>query len=116
MDTTQVETYLHTGAIPADVKKALQQAAKLKYALVDTQRKIQDHQNSINEITLEQNRIRENMKAVAQSSDYYQRLVKELDAQETQIQKLKSDVKELRQVQDQQRKELEDYLQTLTVG
>lgn len=116
MDTSQIEVYLRTAQIPDDVKKALQQAAKLKYALVDTQRKIQDHQNTISEITLEQNRIRENMKAVAQSSDYYQRLVKELDAQETQIQKLKADVKDLKQVQDQQRKELEDYLQNLSVG
>jgi hypothetical protein len=116
MDVSQIETYLRAGPIPADVKKALQQAAKLKYAMADTQRKIQDRQTTISEITTEQNRIRENMKAVAQSSDYYQRLVKELDAQETQIQKLKVDVKELRQVLDQQRKEMEDYLANLTVG
>ena len=37
--------------------------------MADTQRKIQEQQQAINEITTEQNRIRENMKAVAQSSD-----------------------------------------------
>ena len=93
------------------MKTALQQAAKLKYALADTQRQVQDRQQQINEITTEQNRIRENMKAVAQSSDYYQRLVKELDAQETQIQKLKVEVKDLRVKQEHQAEgDAEDYL------
>ena len=116
MDTPQIETYLRSGPIPEDVKKALQQAAKLKYALVDTQRQTQEREQNINEITQEQNRIRENMKAVAPSTDYYKRLLKELDTQETQIQKLKGEVKDLRQKQDQQRKDLETYLANLSVG
>ena len=116
MDTAQIESYLRTAQIPDDVKKALQQAAKLKYALVDTQRQTHDRIQTINDVTTEQNRIRENMKAVSQSSDYYKRLEKELDSQETQIQKLKDEVKELKQKQDQQQKDLEAYLQTLSVG
>ena len=98
------------------MKKSLRQVAAFKHALTDTQRKIDDQQNTISEITTEQNRIRENMKAVSQSSDYYQRLVKELDAQETQIQKLKVDVKELKVKAEQQRKELEEFLLNLSVG
>ncbi|HZL37497.1 MAG TPA: hypothetical protein VFC78_19420 [Tepidisphaeraceae bacterium] len=116
MDTSQIEIYLRSGPIPDDVKKALQQAAKFKYALVDTQRQIQEREQNVNEITQEQNRIRENMKAVAQNTDYYKRLLKELDTQETQIQKLKGETKDLRQKQDQQRKDLENYLANLTVG
>jgi hypothetical protein len=116
MDVGQVEAYFRTGPIPDAVKKALQQAATLKHALIDTDRQIQDRQQQINEITTEQNRIRENMKAVAQSSDYYQRLVKELDTQETQIQGLKAESKTLKQRREQQQKALEDYLQGLTVG
>ncbi|HZK79570.1 MAG TPA: hypothetical protein VFC46_00850, partial [Humisphaera sp.] len=116
MDTNQIESYLHTGPIPEEVKKALQQAAKLKYAEIDTQRQLQDRQQTINDITQEQNRIRENMKAVSASSDYYKRLEKELDAQETQIQKLKDEVKDLKAKADQERKSLEEYLQNLSVG
>lgn len=115
MNTSDIETYLRQSQIPDAVKKSLQQAAAFKRAMADTQRQIQDHQQTINEITQEQNRIRENMKAVSQSSDYYQRLVKELDAQETQIQKLKADLKELRQKEEQQRKDLEGFLQGLSV-
>jgi hypothetical protein len=116
MDDGQAIVYLRAAEIPEDVKKALQQAGKLKSALVDTQRQIQERQTSINDITQEQNRIRENMKAVAASSDYYQRLLKELDSQETQIQKLKAEAKDLKEKQDQQRKELEEYLGNLNVG
>lgn len=116
MDVGQIESYLKMGAIPDEVKKSLQGVAKLKYASTDTDRQIQDRQQTINEITQEQSRIRENMKAVSAASDYYKRLEKELDSQETQIQELKSQLKELKLKQDQQRKELENSLQTLSVG
>ena len=116
MDTSQIEMYLRTGQIPDDVKKALQGAAKLKYAMNDTERQINEQIQSINEITQEQQRIRENMKAVSAASDYYKRLEKELDTQETQLQKLKDQVKTLRQTSVDQRKALEDYLQNLSVG
>jgi predicted nucleic acid-binding Zn-ribbon protein len=116
MDVGQVESYFRTGEIPDAVKKALQQAAVLKRALVDADRQMNDRQQQINEITTEQNRIRENMKAVAQSSDYYQRLVKELDSQETQIQNLKTELKTLKQKREEQQKALEDYLTGVSVG
>ena len=115
MDVGQIENYLRTGPIPDAVKKALRQAATLKYALADTERQIQDRQQQINDITTEQSRIRENMKAVSPASDYYKRLEKELDAQETQLQQLKEETKTLRQKLDQQRHDLESYLQSLSV-
>ena len=116
LDVARLEVYQRMGALPAGVKKALAEAGKLKSAEVDTARLISERQRSIAEITEEQNRIRENMKAVSQSSDYYQRLVKELDDQETQIQKLKGEVKQLKQTQESQRRDLENYLQTLNVS
>jgi hypothetical protein len=116
MDVGQVEAYLRTGEIPKPVKDALQAAAKLKYAVVDTERQMQERQQKINEISQEQARIRENMKTVAQSSDYYQRLLKKLDEQESQIEKLQAELKDLQKKRDQQRKELEDSLVNLNVG
>ncbi|MDB5354009.1 MAG: hypothetical protein JWN24_462 [Phycisphaerales bacterium] len=116
MDVGQVEAYLRTGEIPKPVKDALQAAAKLKYAVVDTERQMQERQQKVNEISQEQARIRENMKTVAQSSDYYQRLLKKLDEQESQIEKLQAELKDLQKKRDQQRKELEDSLLNLNVG
>jgi septal ring factor EnvC (AmiA/AmiB activator) len=116
MDTGSLETYTRTGPIPQPVKDALAKAARLKYALADTQRQIQAHQQQINDFNADQTRIRENMKTVAPTSDYYQKLLKKLDDQETAIEKLQAESKQLQQQSQQQQKELEDYLVALDVG
>jgi DNA repair exonuclease SbcCD ATPase subunit len=115
MDTGAMENYRQTGPIPQKVKDALGKAAQLKYAMVDTQRQIQDRQQHLTEYNQEQTRIRENMKAVSPNTDYYKRLLKELDDQETTIQKLQTEIKTLQEKFRGQQKELEDYLANLTV-
>ena len=116
MDPGTIAVYLRSGEIPQDVKDALSKAAQLKGALTDAQRQTQAKQALINQISQEQTRIRENMKAVSPSSDYYKRLITELDQQETQIQDLHKQVEDLKKQQDQKQKDLEDYLSNLTVG
>ena len=116
MDAGAVLSFVKSGPIPQDVKDSLAKAAKLKQALTDAQRQTQEAQARINEIDQEQNRIRENMKAVSQSSDYYKRLLGELDEQETTIQDLHKQVQSLQKDQDARRQDLESYLANLTVG
>ena len=116
MDGGSMDYYLKTGAIPQNVKDAMAKAAQFKYAVVDTQRQIESHQQQINEFNQDQTRIRENMKTVSQNTDYYQKLLKKLDDQETAIEKLQTETKQLMQKKDQQQKELEDYLSNLDVG
>ena len=116
MDNAAIEVYARASQIPKDVRDALSKAAQLKAALVDIQRQIAERQQKINEISAEQSRIRENMKAVSASSDYYKRLLKELDDQETTIQDLHQQVQDLLKQQDQRRKDLENYLSNLSVG
>jgi methyl-accepting chemotaxis protein len=116
MDGSAIESYIKAGEISQPVKDALAKAAQLKAALVDTQRQITERQQRIQQITAEQNRIRDNMKTVAQNSDYYNRLLKKLDEQETTLEKLQAEVQGLQKEADQQRKALEDYLGGLNVG
>ena len=116
MDTNAVDIYVRTGEIPQDVRDALSKAAQLKTSLSDTQREIQTVQQKLAEITSEQNRIRENMKAVSPSSDYYKRLLTELDQQETTIGDFHKQVQDLQKQQERQRKALEDYLASLSIG
>jgi hypothetical protein len=115
-DIGQLESYTRTGEIPKTVRDALARAAALKYGLVDTQRQIEQRQQRVNQTSQEQTRIRENMKTVAASSEYYTRLLKKLDEQETQIEKLQGEIVTLQQKQQTQQKELEDYLAGLNVG
>jgi hypothetical protein len=116
MDGGSLDYYVRNGAIPQNVKDAMAKAAQFKSAVVDTQRQIDLHQQQINEFNQDQTRIRENMKTVAQNTDYYQKLLKKLDDQETAIEKLQTETKQLMQKKEQQQKELEDYLSNLDVG
>lgn len=110
-----LDFYSGTDGIPAQVKLALAKAVSLKQALADTQRQINENQQEVNRIRQEQTPIRENMKTVAQNSDYYQRLLKKLDEQETKIDQSQAKTEDLKKKLDQQRKELDDYVNALEV-
>lgn len=116
LDTSVVLMYARTGEIPKEVRDALAKAADLKADLSNTQRQIQERQQNLSEIVSEQSRIRENMKAISPSSDYYKRLLTELDQQETTIQDLHKQVQELQRQQEQKRKALEDYISSLNIS
>ena len=115
-DVGQLDWYSKNGEISKEVKDALAGAIKLKQAMVDTQRQIGEEQQKIQIITQEQARIRENMKTVAQNSDYYNRLAKKLNDQETDLEARQKNIEELQKKYNSQREELEKYLNELTVG
>jgi len=104
-----------SGEIPASVRNALVRAIQLKQALVDVERQIAERTQSISEITTEQNRIRENMKTVSQSTQYYDRLLTKLNEQESSIERSQKERAELTTRRDAARKELSDYLGSLSV-
>jgi len=104
-----------SGEIPAAVRNALVRAIQLKQALVDVERQIAERTQSIGEITTEQNRIRENMKTVSQSTPYYDRLLTKLNEQESSIERLQKERADLIARRDVARKELSDYLGSLSV-
>ena len=109
-------TYSRTSEIPASVRDALTRAIQLRRAVIDTERQITERTQRVNEITAEQTRIRENMKTVAQNAAYYQRLLAKLNEQESTLEKLQEERASLAQKRDGERRVLEEYLATLTVG
>jgi chromosome segregation ATPase len=102
--------------VPQNVREALAKAAQLKQATVDAERDIAARNQRVAEITAEQNRIRENMKTVAQSTQYYDRLLAKLNEQESSIESLQKERDALIAKRDSLRRELDDYLAALTVG
>ena len=116
MNSDQLEGYLQAEAIPAPVHAALAKVIEMKRAVVETQRQLDARKQQIADVTAEQSRIRENMKTVAASTDYYARLVKKLDEQETTIESTQKQMLDLQKKIDDQRKELETYLAGLTLG
>jgi hypothetical protein len=115
-DLGQLESYSRMGEIPKDVRDVLLKAMSLKSALVETERQMRERQQQLAEITQEQQRIRENMATVSQTSQYYTRLLTKLNDQETAIEKLQGEVEQLKRSYDRQRQELEIYLTNTTVG
>ena len=114
-DLPHLVGYNRTGEIPASVRSALARAILLKQALADVEREIAARTQSIAEITAEQNRIRENMKTVSQSTQYYERLLSKLNEQESSIERLQRERDGLVVRRDAVRRELSEYLSTLTV-
>ena len=102
-----------TGEMPKAVRDALAKAIQLKQAVADLDRQVNSRTQQINDITAEQNRIRENMKTVAQTGQYYDRLLAKLNEQESAIEKLQAERKDLVTRRDAARKDLSDYLETL---
>jgi hypothetical protein len=102
--------------VPQNVRDALARAVQLKQAGVDVERDIAARNQRVAEITAEQNRIRENMKTVAQSTQYYDRLLAKLNEQESSIESLQKERDALIAKRDSLRRELDDYLVALTVG
>ncbi|HXE60339.1 MAG TPA: hypothetical protein VN607_06510, partial [Gemmatimonadaceae bacterium] len=79
------------GDVPSNVRDALSKAIQLKQSIAGVEGDIAARTQRVAEITAEQNRIRENMKAVAQTSQYYERLLAKLNDQESSIDSLEKD-------------------------
>ena len=89
-DVGSLVIFTQTNAIPEKVRVALSKAIALKNKADDTWREVQDTKSKISSISSEQSRIRSNMGVVKENSDYYNRLMKKLDDQESQIEQLQA--------------------------
>lgn len=107
--------YVAMGEMPGKAKDALAKAAEMKRSVFETTRAIEERKGRIAEMTAEQNRIRENMKSVQQTSDYAQRLLKKLNDQESAIEKLQGEIDGLTTDLNTQRKAFEDYVSKLEI-
>ncbi len=108
--------FSRSAQIPKDIRKILGRAIGLKRAKEDSERRLHEKRETLEEIAKEQNRIRSNMSTVNPSSQYYSRLLEKLNAQETTIETIQSELPEIEKKLEDQRKELEHYLADLSVG
>ena len=98
------------------VKDALQRVVQLRSALDEIRAQKTRLDQRTAEITAEHARIRENMQRLQQNSDLYNRYVKKLDQQETELEKLRKDIESLKNREDEQRRELQNYVMNLDVA
>jgi predicted RNase H-like nuclease (RuvC/YqgF family) len=108
--------YLQARHISPKVKEALQRIVTLRDRAGETARRRGALEQRIREMTQEQSRIRDNMAKLPQNSDLYARYVKKLDQQETEIDKLRKEIETLKTTEEEQRRELNDFLLGLDIG
>src|SRR5215471_8443995 len=108
--------YMRATQVSEKVKQALQRVSTLRDKLDQTVQQRRQFEQQIQEISQEQARMRENMGKLAQNSELYNRYVRKLDQQETEIDKIRKNIETLKGTEEQQRKELNDYLMGLDIS
>jgi hypothetical protein len=105
--------YSRSKVISPKIKGALEKVVERRNAISELERRNALLTQQLAEITQEQTRIRENMKTVSQNSEIYARYIKKFDAQETQIEDFREQLRKLRAEEEAQRKQLEEYISGL---
>lgn len=112
---SRLSYYVRATRLPEPVKAALREAMKRQAEVARLTREIQQIEQAQAAITQEQARIRENMRTVDASSDYYKRLLTKLEEQEDQIEQNQRSIENLRREQAEREQDLRAYLSRLNV-
>jgi hypothetical protein len=111
----QLRIYLHDAVASPRLMEALKKAVDLRALLLETKRDLDQVQGRLKSLTEEQVRLRENLKAVPTTSAAHKRYLDKFDQQETEIEKLQSDLAKKQETEQRRRKEYEGYLAGLSV-
>jgi len=112
-DIDVLVSYIKFGKISPQLKAALEGVVTRRNKLRELQGRRASLENQIREISVEQDRIRQNMNGLARESDLYKRYVAKFETQETQIEKLREEIARLRDLENDANKELSAYVQKL---
>jgi len=112
----QIVHYQQAKEVSPKVKEALQRVVQLRSKLDDARAQRTRLDQRTTEITAEHARIRENMQRLQQNSDLYNRYVKKLDQQETELEKLRKEIEGLKNTEEEHRRELQNYVINLDVA
>jgi chromosome segregation ATPase len=112
----QIVRYQQAKEVSPHVKDALQRVVQLRSTLDDTRAQRTRLDQRTTEITAEHVRIRENMQRLQQNSDLYNRYVKKLDQQETELEELRKEIENLKNREEEHRRELQNYVTNLDIG
>ena len=112
----QIVHYQQAKEVSQKVKEALQRVVQLRSKLDDARAQRTRLDQRTAEITAEHARIRENMQRLQQNSDLYNRYVKKLDQQETELEKLRKEIESLKNTEEEHRRELQNYVMNLDVA
>src|SRR5262249_55884660 len=114
-DDSQMRLVINDTVTGSKVKDALKLALEKKWQLSLTQQEIENQKREMETIKQEQPRLRDNLARIPLTDPLAKRILEKLNQQETDIEKYEAEIKKLNAKADQQRKDYESYLSSLTV-
>jgi hypothetical protein len=116
LDDAAIVRFQSAPVASAAMKKGLQRALDMRWAVQKTQREIVELQRQLQAITEDQVRLRANLKEVPPTAVAYKRYLDKFDQQETQIEKYQADIKKMQETEHQQQKEYVDFLNSFSAN
>jgi len=110
-----IRFYLKTKAVSPALQTAMERVVALRTELDEASRNRANLERSLAEAIQDETRIRENLNTLQKDADAYRRQLERFEKLETRIEQLRTHVAELRQIEEQRRKELQQYLLSLNV-
>jgi hypothetical protein len=115
LDERGIGIYLRQKAITAKVRDALRKMSEMLNELVKIRVQIAALENRRNDIANDQNRIRENMKTVAKTSESYSRWERKLASQEDELDQIQTQIETLKATEMQKQQGINEYITGLEV-
>jgi hypothetical protein len=112
----RIAYYLQAQQLSPAVQQALQKVVALRQRLEQTRAQGLRLAQQLEAITQEQARIRQNMERLAANSDLYQRYVRKLDQQETEVESLRQESASRKATEERQKRELDEFLLGLEIN
>jgi hypothetical protein len=114
----QIRIWFNDQTIKPELEQALQKVVAKKNEIAGLERELQERQSQVGAINQDQERLRENMKALKGSAEekaLLQRYTRELNDQEDKLQAVRGEMSKLEQQRNQGRQQLDKILQDLTL-
>jgi len=115
LQTETILFYQNQRAASPRLKDALSKIVSLKNEAAQAVQARQDLETRINQITREQERIRNNMEVLDRTSTLYQRYLKTLNEQEDTLSELQESLTRARDLESQKKRDVEEYISNLEV-
>jgi hypothetical protein len=113
MNTATIKNYLQYEFSNPKVKTALERALTFQSDAAKTQQDRANLEKQLADITQDQARLRANLKEMPETAAAYKRYLEKFDNQETTIEKLQTQIQDLRSQELKQRQECAEYLEGL---
>jgi chromosome segregation ATPase len=114
-DDNSIRVLIQNDVTTPKVKEALQRALDLKGKVEGTRQDLAHAQQQLADIERDQQRIRANLKETPPSAEAYKKYLAKLDAQETEVDNLRDQIKRLQDDQLARQKDYDAFLANLDV-